>query len=771
MIGSYTAAGLGFGLAFTLEDKFTATSRRIREEMGRLDDSADVMERNVTRALDRMKYGFSAVVAGASVLLPLIEGIKKAGDMEQTQIAFSTMLKDATTASNLIGELRHFADITPFVDDDIIASGRMLVAFGKDAKDVIPTLNTLGNVASGVGISMKELAEIYGKNLMQPYLQRVDIWQLSNRGIPIIEALADVMGVAKESVLDYVSEGKVGIKEMEEAFRRMGDGAGQFAGLMDAQSESLKGRVSTLQSYLSQISEYAGKAVLPLAKSFVEIGVAFADMARRIMQNPLAVVIVRLVAVLSLLSIGIGAAMIASGAFRFVVMKLALSLTGEAKALTLATIASKGYASGLLMMTKSAFVAYLPMLKVAAVIAAVYALGKQFGVWERLGKYITGISQALRSFDGRTFSLDSAFASKMEAEGLLDNVVALATWAIRFKQLMSGLLSSVKTFFSYLSSMIEDVISRVPILSDVFDRNTSSLDRWSRAGQALGYILSAAITAIGLRYAWLSGVWLAKNAMMIASNALLSLSVGGIVSFVLLAIGAVKLITYMWNNWGVAGKILAVVLGALTTAAVVLKIAMVALNVVMYANPIVWIIAAVMALIAAIVLLVVYWDEVVSALERAYEAVKGFVTGVWEEVVSTLNSAYEVGRGFVNGIWSGVKSMWHLFTKWLSNAWDRVMDSIKSGINWVTRSLGFGDMFEVEQQEMITVLPTPSYPSSGDVRSARDSIKIENVSDSATPLGQNRMNITLELDSAVIAEKVVDWETLNDGRGGTINGR
>lgn len=771
MIGSYSASGLGFGLAFTLEDEFSRTSREIRAEMERLGSATDSMSRRMTSSLDRMSYGFASLSAGIATLIPLIAGISKSGDMEQLEIAMSTMLKSVDKARYLIAELRKFADLTPFVDEDVLKAGRMLVAYGKQAEDVIRVLNNLGNVASGVGISMTELVTVYGKNLSQPSIRMEDIWEITNRGIPIIKAIADVMNISEDKVLKSVSDRLVSIEIFEEAFRRLGESGGQFEGLMNKQSESLKGRLSTFESYLSQITEYAGRSLMPIAKSLVDMGVYITDFLRKFMQTPLAATLIKIVAAMSAFALVLGTAMILSGAFRFVVMKMTLSLSDQTKALVMATIAGKGYGAGLLMIAKNALIAYAPVLKLMGVLGLVYVIGRYMGVWERLAKYMEGIAQALRSFNGETFELEGAYAARMESEGLLDNVVALSTWAIRLKQLFSGMFIAIKTFFIALANVIMSVIEKIPILREHIERNTTDLKNWTTAGKILGYTLSIAITSIAARYTWLAGVWIAKNTAMVASNALLSTSIGGIVSSIAVIFLAVKAIVYMWNEWGIAGKILAVVLGMLTAAFTVFKAVMIIVNAVMYANPIVWVIAMVIALIAAIALLIIYWEDVVNWMKKAIDSVMNWIAKATNAVYGWAASAWNAGKSFVMSLWNGMISVWESFKNWVIEAWDSIIEAITSSINWVSNAVGLGDTFDVNRNERISVENGNLYPSSGDVRMARDNVMVPYMPVQYAQASGGNLNVTLEMDGSVVAQKVIDYQNIEDSRGGTINGR
>ena len=187
----------------------------------------------------------------ASVTLPILgiggASLKLASDFEQTQVAFTTMLGDADKAKALFNELRDFSASTPFEFPEIRDAGRSLLAFGVNAEDVTESLRRIGDISAGVGAPVGEIAELYGKAKVQGRLFAEDINQFQGRGIPILQELATVLGVSTAEVKNLVEKGKVGFPELEQAFQNMTNNGGQFAGMMEAQSQTLGGLFSTLK--------------------------------------------------------------------------------------------------------------------------------------------------------------------------------------------------------------------------------------------------------------------------------------------------------------------------------------------------------------------------------------------------------------------------------------------------------------------------------------------------------------------------------------------
>lgn len=217
----------------------------------------------------KVGLGLGAVAAGGGALINKLANA--AGQMEQLDIAFTTMLGSADKSKALLADIADFAAKTPFELPQIQAGSKALLAFGIEAEKVIPTMRSIGDVAAGVGTPIEELAVIFGKAKASGQLFAEDINQLTERGIPIIKELAKQFGVAESEVRDLVSSGQVGFENLEKAFASMTSEGGQFNNLMEAQSASFLGLKSSMMDGLGQLAIALGQPLIEPMKAFVQI--------------------------------------------------------------------------------------------------------------------------------------------------------------------------------------------------------------------------------------------------------------------------------------------------------------------------------------------------------------------------------------------------------------------------------------------------------------------------------------------------------------------
>ena len=195
------------------------------------------------------------------------------GRMQQLQVQLTTILQDKAKADALIQEVTQFAAKTPFNLDDVAAGTKQLLAYGSSAETVVDELSMLGDVAAGLQIPIGQLIYLYGTLRTQGHAMTVDIKQFAGRGIPIYEELAKVLGVSKDEVSKFVTEGKVGFAQVEQAFKNMTSEGGKFYNLMENSAGTWPQRISNIQDKLFQkLNDFGNKY-----KEVFEFGIGTAD--------------------------------------------------------------------------------------------------------------------------------------------------------------------------------------------------------------------------------------------------------------------------------------------------------------------------------------------------------------------------------------------------------------------------------------------------------------------------------------------------------------
>lgn len=181
-----------------------------------------------------------------------------AGNLQQADVAFTTMLWGAEAARKMLQDLSDFAANTPFELTGVRQTAKQLLAYGIEAHKIIPTLKALGDVSAGLSVPIEQVAYAYGQVKSATKLTGNDLKQFINAGVPIIQELAKNMGVAESKIKDMVSAGKIWFADVEKAFQTMSSEWGKFANLMEKQSDTMMGAWSNFQDSIDSLGEAIG---------------------------------------------------------------------------------------------------------------------------------------------------------------------------------------------------------------------------------------------------------------------------------------------------------------------------------------------------------------------------------------------------------------------------------------------------------------------------------------------------------------------------------
>lgn len=218
-----------------------------------------------TRGLTAANTACAAALAAAGAGLAAFGGacVKAAADMEQTQTAFANMLGSAKEAAGFVKDLQKFAAETPFEFNQVKGAAQKFLAFGFTAEQVIPTLTAVGDAAFALGMrqdGIDRLTLALGQMAAKGKVSGEEMRQLAEAGIPAWQMLAESIGVSIPEAMDMVSRGTVDAKTGLEA---LVDGMNEkFAGMMELQSQTVAGLLSTIQDNIDQTMTAIGQSLV-----------------------------------------------------------------------------------------------------------------------------------------------------------------------------------------------------------------------------------------------------------------------------------------------------------------------------------------------------------------------------------------------------------------------------------------------------------------------------------------------------------------------------
>lgn len=281
------------------DSKFTASLDTKQFDRGAADiiTKLDAMDKKATASGDsidqlasKLGKGLAALGASFSAVSIVKQVAEVRGQFQQLEVAFNTMLGSKEKADALMTQMIKTAATTPFDLQSVAGGAKQLLAYGESADTVNDTLIRLGNIASGIGAPLGDIAYLYGTTMTQGRLYTQDLNQFTGRGIPMIKLLAQQFDVAEDKVKGLVEAGKVGFPEVRKAIEQLTDEGGMFFNLMAEQSKTISGKISNLGDAFDSMFNDIGKstqgaitgaldAAISLIENYKEVGRIILELA------------------------------------------------------------------------------------------------------------------------------------------------------------------------------------------------------------------------------------------------------------------------------------------------------------------------------------------------------------------------------------------------------------------------------------------------------------------------------------------------------------
>lgn len=220
--------------------------------------------KSIDDVISNIQNSMNIAIGGWSIGKFVNQMMQVRGQFQQTEKAFKTMLQSEEKADALMKQLIRTAAVTPFGVEDVTEGAKLLLAFNVAAEDVNKTLIGLGDVAAGMGLNLKDLVMLYGTTIAKGKMDTMDLYQFLNRGIPIADEIAKVMGLdvtnAIKEVQKQIKAGKVTSDIFIQAMQSMTAEGSKFGGLMEAQSKTITGQISNIEDAIEQMFNDLGKS-------------------------------------------------------------------------------------------------------------------------------------------------------------------------------------------------------------------------------------------------------------------------------------------------------------------------------------------------------------------------------------------------------------------------------------------------------------------------------------------------------------------------------
>jgi tape measure domain-containing protein len=240
--------------------------------------------RDVQNQAQATERAFSGLGAAVGKLAAAFGGIQtarfvfaKTAEIESQTRSLQVLTGSAQKAKQIIEELQQLGAVTPFTSTELIDAAKRLQAFGVEANNVVETTRRLADASGATGAELQGLVTAYGQVQAKGRLQGEELLQFQERGIALQEELRKMYGMTGEEFQKALSKGQISAKAVEVALQRLTSAGGKYANGAIAQSDTLSGRLSTLQDGIDQLARRIGQVLTPALKAIFNQAIAVVD--------------------------------------------------------------------------------------------------------------------------------------------------------------------------------------------------------------------------------------------------------------------------------------------------------------------------------------------------------------------------------------------------------------------------------------------------------------------------------------------------------------
>lgn len=185
-------------------------------------------------------------ISGSLFKDALTQGVQFNAQIEQYTATFETFTGSAEKATEVMEKLVEMGAKTPFETSDLAEATQKLMSYGFSADDAVGSLTMLGDASQGSAEKLNTITTAYGRMMSSQKVTLEDLNMLIDMGFNPLNQVAENTGMSMAEVYEAISDGELSVEEVTKAMQQMTSEGGQYFGLMEKQSQTLNGQLSTL---------------------------------------------------------------------------------------------------------------------------------------------------------------------------------------------------------------------------------------------------------------------------------------------------------------------------------------------------------------------------------------------------------------------------------------------------------------------------------------------------------------------------------------------
>lgn len=226
--------------------------------------------RQAQSGIDRLSASVSGLVKAYAAFQAVKFVFVQTAEIESQTRSLQVLTGSVQQAKQIVQELQQLGAVTPFTSAELIDAAKRLQAFGVETSKVVETTRRLADVSGATGAELQGLVTAFGQVQAKGRLQGEELLQFQERGVALQKELQRMYRMSGEEFRQSLEKGRFSAEAVEQAVINLTNAGGKYANGAIAQSDTLQGKLSTLQDSFQRLAQNIGTALAPVFKFLID---------------------------------------------------------------------------------------------------------------------------------------------------------------------------------------------------------------------------------------------------------------------------------------------------------------------------------------------------------------------------------------------------------------------------------------------------------------------------------------------------------------------
>ena len=233
---------------------------KIKADASQFDRTMSKTKKSV-RGFGKSLMGMKSMLAGVAVAMgaafatrKIVDFIKSsssaASSIEDLTLQFETLTKSASVTKDLIADMKSDAAKSPLSIEDYAKAGKTLLAFGVEAKDIMPSLRQLGDISMGNAERFGSLSLAFAQTQAAGRLMGQEVLQFVNAGFNPLQQISKKTGESMLVLKKRMEDGAISSREVADAFKAATSEGGLFFKAIERGATTTSGKIAKVKDAL-----------------------------------------------------------------------------------------------------------------------------------------------------------------------------------------------------------------------------------------------------------------------------------------------------------------------------------------------------------------------------------------------------------------------------------------------------------------------------------------------------------------------------------------